>query len=168
MRVDNKTGIENLCEVARHILNTMPVNAATKFAVRTVLREAVNKSNPEYRGNNNRKNCRHASASAVALLGDAGAALVSDHAIPVSLLLQEVHGRPGITLEELVGLVAKYSVMALITRAEDDRLAQAGLKKKMPGDWDGQDALARYKHAGIELGPNPLFQPDACGGGPLS
>ena len=162
MRVDNQTGIGNLCEVARHILNTMPVNAATKFAVRTVLREAVNKSNPEYKGNNNRKNCRHASACAVALLGDAQAALVSDHAIPLSLLLEEVYDRPGIMLEELVGLVGKYSVMVLITKAEDARLAQAGLKKKMPGGWDGQDALARYRHVDIELRTNPLFQPIGC------
>ncbi len=47
MRVKNKAGIENLCAVAVHLRQTMPVNAATKFAIRTVLREAINKSNKD-------------------------------------------------------------------------------------------------------------------------
>lgn len=165
MNVDNKTGIQNLCEVARSLLDTMPNNAATKFAVRTVLREAVNKSNPEYKGNNNRKNCRHVSVFAEPLVTDADADLVADHAIPISLLLKEVYGRPGITLDQLVSLVGKYSMMVLITDTEDDKLAAAGLYKKMPNDWDGEDVLARYKHVGIELRPNPSFQPTAFGGG---
>ncbi len=163
MRVDNKTGIRNLCEVAQHLLSTMPINAATKFAVRTVLREAVNKSNPRYRGNNNKKNCLHVSATAEPLVADKNADLVADHAIPISLLLQEVYDHPGITLDQLVRLVGKYSVMVLITDAEHDHLAAADLAKKMPIDWDGQDVLARYKHVGIELRPNPLLQPPTVG-----
>lgn len=159
MRVDNATGIRNLCDVALYLLRNMPVNAATKFAVRTVLREAVNKSNPEYKGNNNRKNCRHVSAAAESLVNNTDADLVADHAIPISLLLKEVYAQGEITLDELVNLVGKYSIMVLITDAEDDRLAASGLVKKMPGDWDGQDILARYKQIGIEVKPNPSFQP---------
>lgn len=145
MRVDNATGIRNLCEVAQHLLRNMPVNAATKFAVRTVLREAVNKSNPEYKGNSNRKNCRHVSAAAEPLVNNTDADLVADHAVPISLLLKEVYAQESLTLDALVNLVGKYSIMVLITDAEDDRLAARGLVNKMPGDWDGQDILARYK-----------------------
>lgn len=164
MRVDNETGIRNLCEVACHLLNWRPLNAAKKFAIRTVLREAVNKSNPEYKGNNNRKNCRWVSVSAEPLSADPNANLVSDHAIPISLLLKNVHNRPGITLDELVNLVSEYSVMVLITAAEDNRLTAAGLVKMMPNHLDEQDVLARYKHVGIELKPNPSFQPTSSGG----
>ena len=157
MRVDNNTGIRNLCEVALHLLHNMPVNASTKFAVRTVLREAVNKSNPEYEGDNNRKNCHFISVSAAQLINDPNADLVADHAIPISLLLKEVYEHPGLTLDCLVTLVGKYAVMVLITDAEDDQLAAAGLVKKMPSDWDGQELLARYRSAGIVVHPNNAF-----------
>lgn len=160
MRVDNLTGIRNLCEVALHLLCNMPVNAATKFAVRTVLREAVNKSNPEYKGNNNRKNCRYVSVSAASLINDPNSDLVADHAIPISLLLKEVYEHPGLTLDNLVALVGKYAVMVLITDAEDDRLASAGLVKKMPSDWDGQELLARYRSAEIVVHQNNAFAAD--------
>jgi len=161
MRVNNVTGIRNLCEVGLFLLRQMPVNAATKFAVRTVLREAVNKSNPEYKGNNNRKNCRYISLAAAPLIDDANAELIADHAIPISLLLKEVYEHEGLTLDELVTLVGKYAVMVLITDAEDDRLAAAGLVKKMPSNWDGQELLARYRSAEIQIRPNTAFVPGA-------
>ena len=162
-RVDNATGIRNLCAVALHLYEHMPVNAATKFAIRTVLREAVNKSNPEYKGNNNRKNCRYISLAAEVLLSDANADLVSDHAIPISLLLKEFYAVGAHSLDELVALVGKYSLMVLITDAEDDRLAEDGLVKKMPDDWDGQDVLARYATARITVKLNPAFHPPSSG-----
>lgn len=157
MRVDNLSGIRNLCDVAIHLISNMPVNAATKFAVRTVLREAVNKSNHEYKGNNNRRNCRYISVSAAPLRNDPNSELVADHAIPISLLLKEVYAQPKITLDNLIELVGKYAVMVLITDTEDDALASAGLVKKMPIDWDGKDLLARYKSVGIAVNPNDEF-----------
>lgn len=161
MRVDNLTGIRNLCEVALHLLRNMPVNAATKFAVRTVLREAANKSNPEYKGNNNRKNCRYVSAAAAPLINDPNADLISDHAIPISVLIEEVYARPELSIDDLVLLVSQYSIMVLLTAAEDDRIATAGLVKKMPADWDGQELLARYRSVGIGVHQNPAFAPGA-------
>ena len=71
-RLSNETGVRNLCEVASHVLRIMPVNAATTFTVRTLMREAVNKSNPSYRGNDNKKNVRYISSAAVPHLGQKG------------------------------------------------------------------------------------------------
>jgi len=133
----------------------MPVNPATKFAIRCALREAVNKSTPEYKGNNNRKNCRYVSSAALALMNDAGADLVADHAIPISLLQDRINKTT--TREELVALVQEYCVMALITKAEDALLRAAGLVKKMPPGCDTKDPTARYRHVGIEVIPNPGF-----------
>ena len=161
MRTSNNIGIKNLCEVAHHILKKMPINAATKFAVRTIIREAVNKSNPGYKGNNNRKNCRYISSGAKSLTSNKKEDLVADHAVPISLLLEEIYKeKDSITLDQLVKLLEKYSAMTLITRNEDNLLIEKGLAKKMPIGWDGEDIFARYKEAGIEVEPNPsLRQP---------
>jgi len=160
MHADNVTGIRNLCAVAAHLLQTMPVNAATKYAVRTVLREAVNKSCPEYRGNDNKKNVRFISVAASHALDDSNERLVADHALPLSILLNSVYQRKLTDVDDLIRLVALHSVMALITKEEDDRLKSRGLVKTMPSSWDSKDVLARYKHVGIELRPNPAFNTD--------
>lgn len=48
----------------------------------------------------------------------------------------------------------RYGVAVLITKEEDERLTQAGLRDEMPAGWDGSNALARYKAVGIELVEN--------------
>jgi hypothetical protein len=157
MRAKKQDGIRNLCAVAVHLRQTMEVNAATKFAIRTVLREAINKSNENYKGNNNRKNCRYISIAATQqLLKEPNAALLSDHAIPVGRSLEEFEKMGERTIDGVVELVARYATMVLITLEEDERLRAANLVKTMPKDWqDGHELLARYMYVGIDVRPNP-------------
>ena len=154
MRVGNTTGIRNLCAVAAHLLQTMAVNAATKFAVRTVIREAINKSCPEYKGNSNRRNVRYISSNARRAIDSNEPRLIADHALPVSLALTDIYAQNLNTVDELVALVARFSTMVLITEREDNQLREAGLVKSMPANWDGIDHLARYSHVGIEVSEN--------------
>ena len=155
MRVDNATGVRNLCEVAVHLQQTMPESPSTKFAIRTVLREAINKSNAKYKGNDNRKNCRYISTAAERQLStDPAARLVADHAVPVALSLREFEGLETHSIDIVVALVAKYTIMVLITPEEDKQLRQAGLVKSMPADWNGEELLARYRAVGIEVKRN--------------
>ena len=163
MKVNNATGIRNLCEIAAHLLQTMPVNAATKFAVRTLLREAVNKSCPGYRGNDNKKNVRYVSLAARQALKHGKGPVIADHAVPLSVLLDKVYRRKKIDTDQLVRLVSAYSCMVLITRDEDTCLRNAGLVKSMPPDWDTKDVLARYSHAGIRIRPNLPVNPKRSG-----
>jgi hypothetical protein len=163
MRVDNVTGIRNLCAVAAHLLQHLPVNAATKFAVRTVLRVAVDKSTPGYKGNNNKKNCQQISVAAERILNDKSAGLIADHAIPIGVLLKKVYDDQIKDVDGLVALVYRYAMMVLITKAEDKLLRKAGLVKAMPPDWDGEDPFARYRGVGIQLKPNPSFTPSVSG-----
>ena len=58
-------------------------------------------------------------------------------------------------IDGLVRLVAQFSVMALITKVEDERLRATKLQSKMPLDWDGKDMFARYKAVGIVVEPVP-------------
>lgn len=154
-RVNNEQGIRNLCEVASVLLTSMPVTAATTFAVRTVLREAVNKSNANYRGNNNRLNVRYVSAGARALQNPQGST-VAEHMLPISVLLNtHVYAdvNPAHDTDALVRLVGQFSTMALITHEEDARLRAAKLQSSMPQDWNGADLFARYTAVGIEVMP---------------
>ena len=154
-RVSNQIGIRNLCEVASLVLRTMPVNAATTFTVRTLMREAVNKSNPSYRGNDNKKNVRFVSAAAVPHLGQKGP-VVAEHLIPISVLLNSrlyVAMDPVVETDDLVRLVKQYTNMALISVEEDALLRKHRLQSKMPANWDGADLFARYRAVGIKVFP---------------
>ncbi|MEP1151774.1 MAG: hypothetical protein ABJH08_08615 [Balneola sp.] len=143
-----------MCEVAVHIRLNLPENAATKFAIRTVLREAINKSKKNYKGNKNRKNCFYISQYAQEVLDkNEQIKLIADHAIPVSLALRGFEKIVDLQTDSVIKLVSKYSTMALITRIEDARLRELGLVKNMPENWDGVDIFARYKVAGIKIVP---------------
>lgn len=132
----------------------MPVNAATKFAIRAVLREAINKSNEGYRGNVNRRNCRHASQAAAERLDREGnPSLVAEHAIPVSIALREFESLHDPSPEQVADLLASFATMVLVTPEEDARLRAAGLVKSMPPEWDRNDIFARYAAAGILVKP---------------
>lgn len=157
MRVDNEQGIVNLCCVAVHLKETMPVNAATKFAIRTVLREAINKSKKNYKGNVNRLNCSFISPAAKHELSEnPKAKLIAEHILPVSLALREFESLEPLTVDAVVEMVANYSLTALITHEEDQKLREAQLVKSMPENWDGKNIFARYQATGIDLLPTSM------------
>lgn len=53
--------------------------------------------------------------------------------------------------------IRKFSVVAIITRDEENVLSKAGLARKMPDDWDGRDVWARYRKTGLvkKIRPRP-------------
>ena len=52
----------------------------------------------------------------------------------------------------LIAKVIKEStILAWIHQEDDMKLRTGGYAKRMPEDWDGQDPLARYRAAGIEV-----------------
>lgn len=53
--------------------------------------------------------------------------------------------------------IRKFSVVAIITRDEENVLSRAGLARKMPDDWDGRDVWARYRKTGLvkKIRPRP-------------
>ena len=125
------------------------------FTVRTLMREAVNKSNPSYRGNANKKNVRYVSSAAVPHLAQKGP-VVAEHLIPISVLLNSrlyVSMDPVVGTDDLVRLVKQYANMALISVEEDALLRKYKLQSKMPANWDGADLFARYRAVGIEVFP---------------
>ena len=161
-RVKPKESVRNFCAVASRLLLTMPINAASKHVVRTALRSAVNKSCPNYRGNDNKKNVQYVSAKAARLLKSGVGGLVADHAMPLSLLWKSIYSEKIFEVDKLVEIVGQYSVMVLLTKDEDDLLRKAGLAKKMPEGWSRGKLLARYEMVGIRLRPITLPASDRC------
>ena len=51
---------------------------------------------------------------------------------------------------EIADLVKKWTVIAWVTKSEDERLRKHKLHNRMPSGWDGENLLARYQACGIE------------------
>lgn len=83
-------------------------------------REAVNKSCPKYRGNNNKLNVKFISdAVRTAIECGSDEKLISDHILPISIMLSEIYSKNIKYHKELADLCKKYSEMCLITKSED-------------------------------------------------
>ncbi|MEP1202052.1 hypothetical protein [Tateyamaria sp.] len=74
--------------------------------------------------------------------------LAFEHSVPLkvigSLLLEAE------TQEAMMRILERYVQIVWVTKDEDIRLNQMGLRSKMPADWD-RTTYARYVAAGIEL-----------------
>jgi hypothetical protein len=118
----------------------MEINAATKYAVRTMLRAACSKAKTSY-----------VSKEVQRRKGEKKTNVIRDHAIPLSVMLDKIYSIRLHSTDELLGLVNTHSVTAEITSDEDKQLHECGINRCMPKNWDGKDVLARYQCAGIEL-----------------
>jgi len=77
-----------------------------------------------------------------------------DHAIPVRLVCDRILNTKGLSRSKLQQIVAEWLVTVELTSREHRKvLLKCGLSRCMPDDWDGVDALARYRVAGIKLLP---------------
>lgn len=76
--------------------------------------------------------------------------VVYDHMIPFNYLQNELLDMQEPSLDQIKAVLESYPA-AIITREEDKRLTQLGLRSKMPDDWDGHNIFARYNHAGITV-----------------
>jgi hypothetical protein len=80
--------------------------------------------------------------------------LIYDHAVPFTYLQKELLGLAEVTRDSVRDVLMKHCVVVIVTKAENERLNQAGLGRRMPADSDSTDTLARYAALGIDLVPN--------------
>jgi hypothetical protein len=90
--------------------------------------------------------CRYWSTRAIAQRTD----LRHEHSVPRRVLIGLLLGEPAPSDED-VRRILDLCVGAVVTVEEDQALNAAGLRAKMPSEWDGQDVFARYRAAGVEL-----------------
>jgi hypothetical protein len=76
--------------------------------------------------------------------------LIVDHAVPLSALCKRLHSERIATPRKVEAFLLDWFRRGVITYAEDRRLNERGLNKKMPReDWWNDSPFARYREAGI-------------------
>jgi hypothetical protein len=80
-------------------------------------------------------------------------AIVHDHSIPHSFVLNKLLALKNVTNEALKEVINKHYRIGIITKEEDELLTRSGLRKKMPDGWDEKSGsvYARYEKVGITL-----------------
>jgi hypothetical protein len=91
------------------------------------------------------------STSAEAVLqGTNAERLIKDHAVPIAVLRKILIERQPQGKAEIRDLLIQHYRLGVLTKSEDDALSAGGLRSRMPGNWCGNDPLARYSACGIE------------------
>lgn len=80
--------------------------------------------------------------------------LTHEHSIPKSIIIQKLLNLPKPTQAAVKQILTKYCIAVIITREEDKKLNDIGLRSKMPDDWDNKDVYARYHRAKIDITQN--------------
>jgi hypothetical protein len=75
----------------------------------------------------------------------------SDHAVPLSVIVDKIINQNEMDEKILFSLLSKYLVSVNITNEEHMRLKDLGLQSSMPNGWDHSDPYARYAAAQIKL-----------------
>ena len=84
-------------------------------------------------------------------LSIARASLSHEHVVPVKAVIEKlVSLGESATPEACAAVVLNYSLVAIITRQENDRLRQSDIANKLPEGWEQHDIWARYKAAGLD------------------
>ncbi len=122
----------------------LPLSYGTKYAV---LDDALWKWS-EFHGKYDGCFCWSAEALKVA---EQTKELRHEHLIPRGVLIAMLISNPPASAEALLSWLNSRCVGVVVTKAEDAKLNKAGLRSKMPADWDGKDIWARYRAAGIRL-----------------
>ena len=76
-----------------------------------------------------------------------------EHVVPQMWFVNKLMDMDTIDKEEIRELLEEYFNVLLVTKEEDAKLTEAGLRSKMPDDWDEKDPWARHKKVGIERTP---------------
>lgn len=87
--------------------------------------------------------------------------VVYDHAVPVTIVTNELFATDLSDLEAVRATLDRYVVIRLLSKEEDTRLKQAGYNARMPAGYDDPrselygDPLARYRAVGIVFDDTP-------------
>lgn len=82
---------------------------------------------------------------------------VHEHIAPRTLITKRLFSMDEPTAERIKEFLDAFCIGVVVTKDEDGKLNELGLRSSMPKDWDGKDPWARYRTAGI-TGPNiPIY-----------
>ncbi len=149
-KLNDPDGFSQHCAIAVLIIKEFGLNPHTKYHIRGAIREATKKVT--YLKGQDKDAAHFVSKKAIDQISNGETrGLVLEHAVPVSYINQYVIACEDPEVKDVEDIVLKWTILAVITKEEDSVLSNLKLHKTMPEDWDGEDKLARYKAAGIEV-----------------
>ena len=82
-----------------------------------------------------------------------------EHAVPrkiikekiINILNKQNNSNKNSKIKEVYKIINKYSKSVVVTKDEEKKLNEKGLKQKMPKDWDEKKWYARYEKSGINI-----------------
>lgn len=79
--------------------------------------------------------------------------VIREHVIPHIIVMNRLLKLDSLTDDNIMEVLKKYYIICKITKEEDRRLNAAGLKKKMPTEWNEEEGcgFARYKHHEVNI-----------------
>jgi len=79
--------------------------------------------------------------------------VIHEHVIPHHLIMKKLITLDELTDEKIMAVLNKFYFICRITKDEDKRLNNEGLRSKMPNGWNEErdSVFARYEKVGISL-----------------
>jgi hypothetical protein len=137
-----------ICEDVATVLKSS-LSHGTKHAVLAEVVWVWSEFDGKYTG------CRHWSRAAVAAraAGEKARSFVHEHVVPKRIIIERLFALPSpVRAADVERVLSTLCIGAVLTREEDRRLTESGLRSGMPGDIaDFTNPWARYAAVGIEM-----------------
>lgn len=134
---------DTICRDLAQVLNA-DLSYGTKFAVVSEITWVWSEFDGKHQG------CKYWSSTALrSRLPNKH--LVHEHIVPKKVIVNSLMNEVGRTPERIYDFLERFCIGVVVTKDEDTALNSAGLRSKMPEDWDGEDPWARYKAVGIQV-----------------
>lgn len=141
--MDRKRNRDTLIADAAHSLNSL-LSVGSKYALLDDICWKWSEFDGKIDG------CRWWTAAALRAKGNRSL-LRHEHGVPRRVIIELLLNLSAPSQRLVRGVLEELCVGAVVTTAEDRLLRDAGLGRRMPTDWDGRDAWARYRVAGIDV-----------------
>ncbi|MWJ26727.1 hypothetical protein GPM19_00645 [Halomonas sp. ZH2S] len=134
---------ETICNDLARVLSA-DLSYGTKFAVVSEITWVWSEFDGKHKG------CKYWSSKALQS-GLPYRELVHEHIVPKKILINSIINDIENSPQKIYGFLQRFCVGVVVTRDEDFLLNAAGLRSKMPENWDGRDPWARYSEVEIRV-----------------
>jgi len=116
----------------------------TRYAVLADIAWVWSEFDGKYRG------CRYWSKKSLKMNGD-NKMLCHEHIVPKRVIIEKICSLKSPTKRKIFDILQHFCIGCVVTREEDKKLNHAGLRSKMPDDWDDKNPWARYDRVKIQV-----------------
>lgn len=119
-----------------------PLTYGTKFAVISEVTWVWSEYYGKYHG------CKYWTENALKAKDDLKS-LIHEHLVPKKILIKHLINLKSPQSNEIYNFLEKYCIGVVVTKEEDKKINEAGLKSTMPENWDNVDPWSRYEACDI-------------------